>query len=185
MKFKLKIAADVGSVPLSKDPLEEVLEGTYKTYYHDKNAAPLADIVVPRLDELSIEQLSDILETYGHEDNSLFPSGWRHKGQTELYPRELALALSKSNCAEDLTDLYNIYYKAYACNPDIFWQAEDVWQKGALTTDRFTTRDYLDALEDDVDGWLSNLEKHYPEFVEKLRQQFNLSDSSDNDLIND
>ena len=185
MKFKLKIAADVDSISLSKDPLEEVLEGTYKTSYYDKNAVPLADIVVPRLNELSIDQLANILEKYGHEDNSLFPSGWRYKGQAELYPRKLALALSKSSCAEDLTDLYNIYYCAHRCNPDIFSEAEDIWQKGALTTDRFTTRDYLDALEDYLDEWLGNLEKHYPEFVEKLRQQFNLQDSSDNDLTND
>lgn len=105
------------------DELQEILDGTWT----EEEGNNLADVVIPRINELSEEQLIQILNNAYKLDssNSLFPSGY-DADKFGPYPVRLAQALCKFNDNENLTDIYNVYYNNR--NVGDFADAMKVWK---------------------------------------------------------
>lgn len=107
-----------------EDELQEVLTGTWT----GESGNTLADVIIPRIEELSVEQLINILnnayELEGKK-HSLFPSVF-NVDKFGIYPAKLALALSRSKESETLTDIYNVYYANR--DEDAFKDAIQVWK---------------------------------------------------------
>lgn len=105
------------------DELQQVLDGTWT----EEEGNNLADVVIPNINELSEEQLIQILNNAYKLDssNSLFPSGY-DADKFGPYPVKLAQALCKFNDNENLTDIYNVYYANR--NVGDFADAMKVWK---------------------------------------------------------
>lgn len=87
---------------IEEDAIEQIKQGIYE-------GEDISSIILDNLDELSVEELTKILENYTYYSNgayNLFPSIC----QGEVYPIKLAEALAKSSEAESTTGLYNIFY---------------------------------------------------------------------------
>ena len=134
----------------------------------------MAEIIVPRIDEITVEQIKSIMEDYSlvGQDQSIFPSNW----DTDLgaYPVKFAEALSKSKDAENETDIFNVFYCRR--NPAVFKDAIEVWKKATIediqqhkcNTLDLAAREGIDSFIYDVFG---ELQKHYPEFVDKVSKE--------------
>ena len=110
------------------DELQEILDGSWT----GESGNTLADVVIPRIEELTVEQLIKILDDSDklEEQNSLFPSAFdTHK--FGVYPAKLAQALTQSKARETLTDLYNIYYAHR--DEDIYKEAIPVWKEAIMS----------------------------------------------------
>lgn len=134
----------------------------------------MAEIIIPRIDEITVEQIKSIMEDYSlvGQDQSIFPSDW----DTDLgaYPVKFAEALSKSKDAENETDIFNVFYCRR--NLDAFKDAIEVWKKATIediqqhkcNTLDLAAREGIDSFIYDVFG---ELQKHYPEFVDKVSKE--------------
>ena len=134
----------------------------------------MAEIIVPRIDEITVEQIKSIMDDYSlvGEDQSIFPSDW----DTDLgaYPVKFAEALSKSKDAENETDIFNVFYCRR--NPAAFKDAIEVWKKATIediqqhkcNTLDLAAREGIDSFIYDVFG---ELQKHYPEFVDEVSKE--------------
>ena len=133
----------------------------------------LVDFVQTHLEELSVEDLTNLLEDYQIKfnfGNVLFPSNWNYGP----YPVKLAEALSKSQDNEDITDIYNVYYQNK--NEADWKDAIKVLQDSILSDLDAYYRDMELLL--DLDGDMQyvvelydEIQDHYPEFVNKLLEK--------------
>lgn len=149
------LGVDEGKLP---EKLQALVDGNYD------GEEPLARIVMLDLDDLTVDQIVEIMNTQEDRSNSLYPSGW----DTELgeYPVKLAEALVKSNAKESLTDIYNVFYR----HEELPEAVVDVFKKDALDH----IDDTLDIMSDLADTeilieFLDEIAKNYPEFVEQLK----------------
>ena len=170
------------------DELQQVLDGTWT----EEEGNTLPDVIVPRLDELTEEQLIQILNNAYKLDmsNGLFPSGW-NSDKFGPYPVKLAQALSKSEDSENLTDIYNVYYANR--DEDIFKDAIEVWKDRIMSGEDEKLDHMLQPIgdEDDdaaydahifsklradhgdlVEFLIERLEEINPQLAEQTRLQF-------------
>lgn len=176
------------------DELQQVLDGTWT----EEEGNTLPDVIVPRLDELTEEQLIQILNNAYKLDmsNGLFPSGW-NSDKFGPYPVKLAQALSKSEDSENLTDIYNVYYANR--DEDTFRDAMEVWKDRIMSGEDEKLDHMLQAIGDEEDDavydahillklskdhgdlvefLIEHLEKINPQLAEQTRQEFlDLQDS--------
>jgi len=89
-----------------QERVQDYIDGT-------SNESDLASIIVPDLDKFTDVELLDIFNQVSDKlvgsDTSIYPSGWDDE-EYGSYPAKLALALSKSKDAENISEIYNIYY---------------------------------------------------------------------------
>lgn len=150
------------------DELQEVLDGTWT----EENGNTLADVVIPNIDKLSEAQLVDILNNAWKMDrrNTLYPSGF-DTDKFDKYPAKLAIALSKTEEAENLTDIYNVYYAGR--DEYTFKEAIDAW-KQEIYKDPQSVYAQLKAVGDDEDdamvdaGLFEVLKKDHADLIEFL-----------------
>ena len=141
----------------------------------------LADIVVPNIDEFSVDELTQIMNQIDNgrsHDYSLFPSGWDDDTYGP-YPKKLAQALVDTNAEESVFDLYNIFYGRRLISDD----AIKVFKQAVLTTKsqrNLRSLVNLSVDSDDLFNVLDELFKHWPVFTSKLLTL--MSDSGDSDL---
>lgn len=176
------------------DELQQVLDGTWT----EEEGNTLPDVIVPRLDELTEEQLIQILNNAYKLDmsNGLFPSGW-NSYKFGPYPVKLAQALSKSEDSENLTDIYNVYYANR--DEDTFRDAMEVWKDRIMSGEDEKLDHMLQAIGDEEDDavydahillklskdhgdlvefLIEHLEEINPQLAEQTRQEFlDLQDS--------
>lgn len=176
------------------DELQEILDGTWT----EEEGNNLADVVIPRINELSEEQLIQILNNAYKLDyfNSLFPSGY-DADKFGPYPVKLAQALSKSEDSENLTDIYNVYYANR--DEDTFRDAMEVWKDRIMSGEDEKLDHMLQAIGDEEDDavydahillklskdhgdlvefLIEHLEEINPQLAEQTRQEFlDLQDS--------
>lgn len=176
------------------DELQQVLDGTWT----EEEGNTLPDVIVPRLDELTEEQLIQILNNAYKLDmsNGLFPSGW-NSDKFGPYPVKLAQALSKSEDSENLTDIYNVYYANR--DEDTFRDAMEVWKDRIMSGEDEKLDHMLQAIGDEEDDavydahillklskdhgdlvefLIEHLEEINPQLAEQTRQEFlDLQDS--------
>lgn len=176
------------------DELQQVLDGTWT----EEEGNTLPDVIVPRLDELTEEQLIQILNNAYKLDmyNGLFPSGW-NSDKFGPYPVKLAQALSKSEDSENLTDIYNVYYANR--DEDTFRDAMEVWKDRIMSGEDEKLDSMLQAIGDEEDDavydahillklskdhgdlvefLIEHLEEINPQLAEQTRQEFlDLQDS--------
>lgn len=176
------------------DELQQVLDGTWT----EEEGNNLADVVIPRINELSEEQLIQILNNAYKLDyfNSLFPSGY-DADKFGPYPVKLAQALSKSEDSENLTDIYNVYYANR--DEDTFRDAMEVWKDRIMSGEDEKLDHMLQAIGDEEDDavydahillklskdhgdlvefLIEHLEEINPQLAEQTRQEFlDLQDS--------
>lgn len=147
---------------VGEDKLPEKLQALVDGKYDGEE--PLAKIVMSDLDNLTVDEIVNIMNTQEDRWNSLYPSGW----DIELgeYPVKLAEALVKSNGKESLTDIYNVFYR----HEELPEAVVDVFKKDALD-DIKNTLDIMDDLADAevLTDFLDEIAKNYPEFVEQLK----------------
>jgi hypothetical protein len=165
------------------DELQEVLDGTWT----GASGHTLADIILPRIDELSVSQLVSILNNtkMRGNDNSLFPSNWYYKkigNSLGTYPAILAKAISMSTWAENIFDLYNIFYRENG-DLDTWGGAAETWKRACLDNPSDVSHDLEMAFESasDLDIMDPNNEytnelfttigKVFPVFIEKLKEE--------------
>lgn len=170
------------------DELQQVLDGTWT----EEEGNTLPDVIVPRLDELTEEQLIQILNNAYKLDmsNGLFPSGW-NSDKFGPYPVKLAQALSKSEDSENLTDIYNVYYANR--DEDTFRDAMEVWKDRIMSGEDEKLDHMLQAIGDEEDDavydahillklskdhgdlvefLIEHLEEINPQLAEQTRQEF-------------
>lgn len=171
------------------DELQEVLTGTWT----GEKGNTLADVVIPRIDELTIEQLTDIFNNSYELDgkvHSLFPSGF-DVDKFGTYPAKLASALARSKESENLTDIYNVYYANR--DEDAFKDAMVVWEDYIMSGQDNKLSNILQAIEDNesdadydaqmffelrrdhahlVEFLINYLEDINPELADLTRQKF-------------
>lgn len=143
----------------------------------------LAEVIVPNLDEFTDAELLGIfnkISETGDGDYSIYPSQWDSEAYGE-YPAKLALALSKSNDAENLSEIYNMYYAGHDLSDeaaDIFRKAckknpEETYSQFAVMDDEEIMVDFLNELGDEepmITKLLLKLTKqHNPERAKALR----------------
>lgn len=152
----------VGKLP---EKLQALVDGKYD------GEEPLAQIVMLDLEDLTVDELVQIMNTQNDGLNSLYPSGW----DTELgaYPVKLAEALVKSNGKESLTDIYNIFYR----HEELPEAVVDVFKKDALD-DIDNTMIIISGLynTDILTDFLHEIAQGYPEFVEELKTKIKEKD---------
>lgn len=136
-KLREELAQFIETQVEGGDELQEILDGTWT----GESGNTLADVIIPRIGELSVEQLINILNNSSEleQENSLFPSGF-NAAKFGVYPAKLADALSQSKVQETLTDLYNIYYARRS--EDVYKEAIPVWKNAIMTY----TNNTLDVL---------------------------------------
>lgn len=151
------------------DKLPEKLQALVDGKYDGEE--PLAQIVMLDLEDLTVDELVQIMNTQHDRRNSLYPSGW----DIELgeYPAKLAEALVKSNAKESLTDIYNVFYSHRALTDG----AIDVLKEDTLN-DFDTTMDIVEEVADAevLDEMLNTIAERYPEFVEQLKTKIKEKD---------
>lgn len=151
------------------DKLPEKLQALVDGKYDGEE--PLAEIVMLDLEDLTVDELVQIMNTQHDGWNSLYPSGW----DIELgeYPVKLAEALVKSNAKESLTDIYNIFYSHRALTEG----AIDVLKEDTLN-DFDTTMHIVEEVADAevLDEMLNTIAERYPEFVEQLKTKIKEKD---------
>lgn len=138
----------------------------------------LANIVVPNIDEFSVDELTQIMNNRRSYDYSLFPSGW-DSDTYGPYPKKLAQALVDTNAEESVFDLYNIFYGGRSISED----AIKVFKQAVLATKSQRNLRSLVNLtvdSDDLFNVLNELFKHWPVFTSKLLTL--MADSGDSDL---
>lgn len=128
------------------DLLTKVLNHSY-----DLDGPTLAEIIVPNIDDVTVEQLVDILNDY-HEyigyDQSLLPSGY--DSSLGPYPAKLAEAVAKYNDREVITDIYNVYYDSK--DEETFREAMKVWENAIMENPQETLDNLkvIGGMEDDA-----------------------------------
>lgn len=151
------------------DKLPEKLQALVDGKYDGEE--PLAEIVMLDLEDLTVDELVQIMNTQHDSWNSLYPSGW----DIELgeYPAKLAEALVKSNAKESLTDIYNVFYSHRALAEG----AIDVLKEDTLN-DFDTTMHIVEEIADAevLDEMLNTIAERYPEFVEELKTKIKEED---------
>ena len=148
--------------------LQEVLDGTWT----EENGNTLADVVIPNIDKLSEAQLVDILNNAYNMDkgNTLYPSAF-DTDKFDKYPAKLAIALSKTREAENLTDIYNVYYAGR--DEYTFKEAIDAW-KQEIYKDPQSVYAQLKAVGNDEDDAMADarlfevLKKDHADLIEFL-----------------
>ena len=152
------------------DEIQAIKEGTYE-------GEQLAQIVLDNLDEFSEQELIEILNNRHYYSqcggSGLFPS--RYDESNGAYPVKLASALSKSKENEDLSDIFNIFYRHNA-DLDTWNDAALVWQQSILSDfNKFLWNNpYVDdEYENYVVDMLNDIEKAYPKFVADFKNKLN------------
>lgn len=150
--------------------------------YDADGGKTIAEIIVPRIDEITVEQIKSIMEDYTlvGQEQSIFPSNW----DTDLgaYPVKFAEALSKSKEAENESDIFNVFY----CHRDLdlFKDAIEVWKDATIKdieqhkcgTLDLAAREGMDSFIYDV---FEEIQKHYPEFIDKVSEEAKKSYNKD------
>ena len=153
------------------DEVAAIKEGVYEG---DK----IAEVVLSNIDEFNENELIEILENYHYYmicgGHALFPSGWR--SEFGPYPAKLAYALSKSRENEDITDIFNIFYRSHG-DLETWNDAALVWQEQILDNfDKFKNS-VSNVEEEGYDNYLEDMlvdiEEAYPKFVEIVRDRMN------------
>lgn len=153
------------------DDVIAVKEGSYEGEELDK-------IVLQNLDEFSEMELIEVLQNYQYYNhnggNGLFPSGYN--SENGPYPAKLASALSKSTESEDITDIYNIFYRE---NGDLetWGEAAEVWQNNLLNSEKSLAVVQDVANEDDeyIKEVIYTIGETYPKFAKELLVKLNLA----------
>ena len=152
--------------------IEDIKNGTSQ----EKN---IGDIVLENLDEVSVDDLVNILENYKWYSNNgvhkLFPSGFywmkrRDESPVSAYPAKLAEAVAKSAESETISDIYNIFYR---CHGDLqtWGEAEKVWEEQMMNPNAMI--DFLSMCDDEAyyNDIMSTLYDEIPEFAKRLEKK--------------
>ena len=161
--------------------LDDILSG--KELSEKVQREELATIVMDNINDLSHDQLVKILNKYS--DSRLFPSRWDSEA-FGAYPIELAKALSDSNESEDISDIYNVFYKDRDLSD---WkEAIAVWQHSILNNfdAHYKQMQEYSMLSEDSDNYVMMLETisdAYPLFIKSLVNAYKKVDKDIYDML--
>lgn len=154
---------------IEEDAIEMIKAGTYEGEDIDK-------IVLENIDEFSVEDLTKIIENYDWYSHNgvakLFPSGFHYaefRGEKpiEKYPAKLAEAIANSKESENITDLFNIFYRQHN-DLNTWGDAAQIWMKKVLEEPNSELFDNLGLGDDDIDyvaDMLDTIGEYYPKFI--------------------
>lgn len=159
----------------NNDLLDQVLQHTY-----DLSGPTLAEIIIPNIDKVTVDELIDILNDfhgYINQDQSLLPSAYDEN--LGPYPVKLAEAVARFDDRELITDIYNVYYRSKGIQT--FKEAMQVW-KNAIKQNPQETINNLKVIGD-VDDDAQNdalifdaIKQNHLDLVNFLLQELNKND---------
>ena len=147
--------------------LAQDLGGTQKQAQTKRPADDFAKYqdFIDYLEKLGVSQITALMNDYP-APQSWFPSGWRHLGWGEGYPKILAQALVQAKDKESLTDLSNMYYARNRLSPE----AVEIFKQDILASPaqvvQFLATEYL------AQG-LEGFAEHDPSFVKSMLMMLN------------